>query len=384
MKRLLLVPTVLSLLGGPIVHAAEPERAIIAYVFARDAVVDAAAIDARRLTHINYAFANIKDGRVVEGFAKDPENYAALRGLRATHPHLKLLVSVGGWTWSGGFSDAALTPESRTRFVASAVDFVRDRDLDGFDVDWEYPGLPGFGNVHRPEDKGNFTALMSELRTALDALGKPMGRRYLLTFAAGAGSDFLEHTEMEKVQAVVDYVNLMTYDFRVAGGDSVAGHHANLYPNPADPDRQSVDRAVSEFLAAGVPAAKLVVGVPFYGRAWANVTPTNEGLYQTGTEPKERLETNYDRLATQLVNRNGFVRRWDEAAQAPYLWNAERRIFIGYDDPESLRAKCRYIRERGLAGAMFWEYFADPSGALLGTLYDGLLAAPGATLPKTP
>ncbi len=350
--------------------AAEGGKAIIAYVFARDAGIDTKAIDARRLTHINYAFANIKDGRVVEGFAKDPENYAALRALRAANPHLKLLVSVGGWTWSGGFSDAALTAESRKRFVQSAVDFVRERDLDGFDVDWEYPGLPGFGNVHRPEDKANFTALMSELRTALDALGAPSKRRYWLTFAAGAGSDFLEHTEMGKVQAVVDYVNLMTYDFRVGG--PLAGHHSNLYANPADPDRQSVDRSVNEFLAAGVPAARLVVGVPFYGRAWANVTPANEGLYQSGSEPKERLETNYDRLAAELVNRNGFARRWDAAAHAPYLWNGEKRLFIAYDDPESLREKCRYIRERGLAGAMFWEYFSDRSGALLGTLHDGL------------
>lgn len=383
MKQALLVAMALNLLACPRLEAAGDDKAIIAYVFARDGVVDGVAIDARKLTHINYAFANIKDGRVVEGFAKDPDNYASLRRLRARNQHLKLLVSVGGWTWSGGFSDAALTAASRKRFVASAVAFVGERDLDGFDVDWEYPGLPGFGNVHRPEDRQNFTALMTELRAAFDALGKTTRRRYWLTFAAGAGSDCLEHTEMARVQAVVDYVNLMTYDFRVAGGGSVAGHHANLYPNPADPDRQSVDRAVSEFLAAGVPAAKLVVGVPFYGRAWANVTSTNDGLYQAGSEPKERLETNYDRLAAELVNRNGFVRRWDAAARAPYLWNAESRIFVSYDDPESLREKCRYIGERGLAGAMFWEYFSDGSGALLGVLHEGL-RAPGATLPKEP
>src|SRR5262249_59690421 len=115
-------------------------------------------------------------------------------------------------TWSGGFSDAALTKETRQKFVASAVDFVRRYDLDGFDVDWEYPGLPGYGNVNRPDDKKNFTSLMAELRAALDAQGAAAGRRYLLTFAAGASSSFLEHTEMDAVQYSVDYVDLMNFD----------------------------------------------------------------------------------------------------------------------------------------------------------------------------
>src|SRR6185503_20086693 len=147
--------------------------------FPKDEVVDPAAIAADELTHINYAFANIADGRVVEGFKNDAENFRVLAALRRRHPHLKLLVSVGGWTWAGGFSDAARTPESRRRFVQSAVEFVRRHDLDGFAVDWEYPGLPGYGNPHRPEDKQNFTALMAELRAALDREGASRRRHYL-------------------------------------------------------------------------------------------------------------------------------------------------------------------------------------------------------------
>ena len=353
-------------------RAKDAGRVIIAYVFVEDRLLDPAEIAAEKLTHINYAFANIKDGRVVEGFARDAENFKVLAGLRARHPHLHILVSVGGWTWSGGFSDAALTPESRRRFVESAVDFVRRHDLDGFDVDWEYPGLPGYGNTHRPEDKANFTALMSELRTALDRDGARRKRKLLLTLAAGASQDFLAHTEMDKVAAVSDFVNLMTYDFRVAGEKGLAGHHANLFPNPADPRLRSGDTAVREFLAAGVPARKLVLGVPFYGRAWVVADATNDGLYQAGTAPAVRLETNYDSLAATLVNRDGFVRKWDAAAQAPYLWNAEKRIFVSYDDPESLRLKTRYIVEKGLAGAMFWEYSSDATGTLLDALFSGL------------
>ena len=346
---------------------------IIGYVFAQQRVLDPAEIAAEKLTHINYAFADIKDGRVVEGFAHDGENYRVLTSLRARNPELKILVSVGGWTWSGGFSDAALTAKSRRRFVKSAVSFVRRHDLDGFDVDWEYPGLVGAGNVHRPEDKVNFTALMADLRTALDKEGKRRRRRYLLTIAAGASDDFLEHTQMDAVHASLDYVNLMTYDFRGAWS-AEAGHHSNLFVNPADPAPRSADRAVRAFVAAGVPAGKLVLGVPFYGRAWADVEPVSEGLYQPGRAPAERMETRYGNLAA-LVDEPGWVRRWDAAAQAPYLWNAERRVFIGYDDPESLRVKARYIREHGLAGAMFWEYGGDPTGALLGTLFSELRGA---------
>ena len=173
---------------------------------------------------------------MVEGSPRDAENLEVLTGLRQDYPHLKILVSVGGWTWSKGFSDAALTARSRRLFAASAVDFVKRHDLDGLDVDWEYPGLQGDANPHRPEDKENFTALMTDLRAALDREGGARrGKHLLLTFAAGAFPDFVAHTEMAKVQAAVDYVNLMTYDFRVASPGEPAGHHANLTPEPGRP-----------------------------------------------------------------------------------------------------------------------------------------------------
>jgi chitinase len=356
---------------APLLAARRP--VIIGYVFAQDELLDPASIAAEKLTHVNYAFANVQDGRVVEGFRRDAENFAVLRGLKARNPDLKILVSVGGWTWSGGFSDAALTPESRTRFVESAVDFVRRHELDGFDVDWEYPGQLGYGNVNRPEDKENFTALMAALRRALDRVKRPKGRKLLLTFAAGANTRFLENTQMARVQEHVDYVNLMTYDF-AGDWDPQTGHHANLFPHPRDPKQRSADRAVREFAASGVPLRKLVLGVPFYGRAWSNVEPEADGLYQTGTKPSERLDTNYPSLAA-LGGQGGWLRRWDETAQAPFLWNAGRRLFVSYDDPESLRIKARYVKTNGLAGVMFWQHGSDPSGALLDALY-GELARP--------
>src|SRR5512143_3253967 len=270
---------------------AEPARpVVIAYVFPRGGVLEPHTIRAERLTHVNFAFANVVGGKVVEGSPSDAENLKVLTGLRQYHPHLKILVSAGGWTWSKGFSDAALTPRSRRVFVASAIDFVRRHDLDGFDVDWEYPGLPGDDNAHRPEDRENFTALMTALRQALDREGARTGRHLFLTFAAGASRDFIAHTELDKLEAVVDFVNLMTYDFRVASPGEPAGHHANLYPSPADPTQVSAEGAVSDFLAAGVSASKLVLGVPFYGRAWEGLE-SRGAIYRQGSPPAQRLDT---------------------------------------------------------------------------------------------
>jgi len=364
------VVVVLAMWGLTVHPASTAARpVVIGYLFPQERLLDPAAIAAEKLTHINYAFANIRDGEVVEGFARDADNFKVLAAVRRSHPHLKVLVSVGGWTWSKGFSDAVLTPERRQRFVESAVAFVRRHDLDGFDVDWEYPGLPGDNNPYRPQDKTNFTAVMTELRRALDTDAATRGRKSLLTFAAGAFPAFIANTQMAKVQAVVDYVNLMTYDFRVV--DRIAGHHANLFDHPSDNKHRSADRAVREFLASGVPEGKLVMGVPFYGRGWREVNPVADGLYQPGSAV-EQMDLTYGRLAAEVIGRGGFLRRWDAIARAPFLWNADQRIFISYDDPESMRLKASYVRTKGLGGVMFWQYAEDPSGALLDALHSTL------------
>lgn len=354
--------------------ASPPKAVIIGYVFPQERPLAPDEVDASRLTHINYAFANVKDGRLVEGFDHDDDNLRVLTGLRARNPRLRVLVSVGGWAWSKGFSDVALRPESRRRFAASAVSYLQRHDLDGLDVDWEYPGLPGDGNPHRPEDGANFTALMRELRAALDAAAGA-GKRYLLTFAAGAAPDYLAHTPVGDVHAFVDYVNLMTYDFRVPGAEPEAGHNANLLTNPADPSGLSAERAVREFLAAGVPPQKLVLGVPFYGRAWEVKNADYGPLYQPG-KPASGFGHGSYAVLRELPAQAGWLRLWDDAAQAAWLWNPERRVFVSYEDPRSLRLKCKLVRERGLGGVMFWEYSEDAGGELLRTLYDELLAPP--------
>ncbi len=150
----------------------KPKDEVIAYLFVKDRVIQPGEIAASKLTRVNYAFANLQNGRVVEGFAHDAENFAALNALKQVNPELQLLVSVGGWTWSGNFSDMALTMESRKAFIESAVQFIKRYNLDGLDIDWEFPGMIGDNNRFRAEDKQNYTSLLKEAAKALRPRGK--------------------------------------------------------------------------------------------------------------------------------------------------------------------------------------------------------------------
>ena len=343
---------------------------VTGYVFARGNALLPGQVDGKYLTRINYAFANIKDGRMVLGAPADAQNFALLTALRNANPRLTVLVSVGGWLWSQNFSDMALTAARRSVFEESAMEFLAQYDLDGLDIDWEYPGLPGAGHPHRAEDKENFTALLSELRARFDAESRKTHRRLYLTIAMGGGADVMAHTEMRKVARYVDTVNLMTYDYYEAGSDPTTGHHAPLFVDPADPKKVSSDETVREYEKAGVPADKILLGVPFYGRAWGDVAEKNHGLFQPG-KAVAGFDGQYRSIAANLLGQ-GFTRYWDDAAKVPYLYNAEKHIFVSYEDPESLAAKCKYVRERKLGGVMFWEYFGDPEQKLLQTIDQGL------------
>ncbi|HVZ82541.1 MAG TPA: glycoside hydrolase family 18 protein [Terracidiphilus sp.] len=348
---------------------------IAAYVFPKNGAIDPALIDVQRLTRINYAFAVLSGGHIVPSAPGDAANLAAMTALRQQKPSLQVLISVGGWLGCAGFSDAVLTPESRAIFEDSAMEFIEKYDLDGLDIDWEYPGLPGAGNRYRPEDKQNFTALIEELRGRFDAQTKKTHRRLYLTIAAGADPDYLEHTEMGRVARSLDDVNLMTYDMYEADGKTPSGNHAALYADPADPRHVSADASVRGFEAAGVPANKIVLGVPFYGHVWTDVPDVNHGLFQPGKPPVNGFGS-YDIIRTTLLG-HGYTRYWDEASKAPYLYNPEQRIFVSYEDPESLAFKCDYVRAHKLAGIMFWSYLDDSSGALLKAIDTGLHPAGG-------
>jgi chitinase len=345
---------------------------IIAYVFPRDRILGANEVAAKKLTRINYAFANVADGKVVEGFAHDRENFAVLNGLKQQNPHLKILVSVGGWTWSKNFSDAALTKESRKVFIESGVEFVKRYDLDGLDIDWEYPGLKGDNNKFRPEDKENYTLLLKELRLRFNREERRLHRHLYTSIATGGGKNFLEHTEMDKVQLYVDSINLMTYD--MYGGDKNTGHHSPLYEHPDDPKHVSSNKSVHNYLDAGVKPNKIVLGVPFYGKGWTNVAATNNGLFQSGVSARN-LHLNYGNIESTLLKPgSGYVRYWDFSSDSPFLYNAKEQTWVDYEDAESLMHKTLYVRDYHLGGVMFWEYTGDPNNVLLDAINSGLHA----------
>jgi chitinase len=349
------------------------KKEIIAYIFPKDRIIAPGEVSAGKLTRINYAFANLQNGQIVEGFAHDAENFAALNALKHDNPSLTVLVSIGGWTWSGNFSDMALTKHSKKIFIESAVQFIEKYELDGLDIDWEYPGMAGDNHRFRPEDKQNYTLLLKELRARFDHEERKLHRHLVTSIATGASTEFLEHTEMAKVQKYVDTVNLMSYDYYVPTWDKTTGHHAPLFANPDDPKKISADRTVHEYESAGVPAGKLVLGVPFYGKSWSQVPDQNHGLFQSGKEaPSSYLPYN----SLLGLQNQGYIRYWDTQASTPYLYNQDTQTFISYDDPESLKKKCEYVLDQKLAGVMFWEYSGDSANTLLDSINIGLRRHP--------
>jgi len=366
---LLLFIAAISCSEKPKEPPAPDKKIIIGYVPGFRGVLDQLSIDANKLTHINYAFVDVKDSMAwLTNIETDTVNFRILNKLKEVNPDLKILISIGGWSWSGNFSDAVLTPESRSKFAQTSVEIVADHDLDGVDIDWEYPGQRGNNNVFRPEDKQNYTLMFEAIRKELDELSKTTGKYYELTTAVGANARYIENTEMDKAVNYLDYVNLMTYDFYVSG--ETAGHHSNLYPPEDYNEDASAHKSVRLFLEAGVPAEKLVMGVPFYGRSW--IMESSEKLGINMPVAGRARGGGYTYIRDSMVNQRGFVRYWDENAKAPFLFNSETNQLVVYDDEESVRLKCAYVIENNLAGMMFWQYASDTSEYLLDAMNEHL------------
>ncbi len=323
------------------------------------------------VTHVLYAFANIgSDLKVKLGDPDiDPANFEKLRQLKQQRPEVKTLISVGGWTWSGKFSDAALTDASRTAFANSAVAFIRQHGFDGVDIDWEFPVDGGMaGNVERSQDKANFTLLMAKLREKLDAQGKLDGRQYLLTFAGGAQA-FYTNIELDKLGAYVDFATIMTYDMHGPSTSSVTDLNAPLYtPSESSPQYQwSCDAAVKLWTSRGFPKNKILMGIPFYGIKFNGVKNAGNGLYQAFSSG---ASIPYDKIASDYLSNSAYKRFTHPDARVPWLFNGS--TFISYDDPLSIAEKAGYIRDAGLGGAAVWELSQNADGALLRTLREGL------------
>jgi chitinase len=389
MKRL---PVLALILTAAVTGCLAPEKPagdgfqVMAYFYPRGDDFDPDTLQLDRLTHIIFSFTEVKDNEMK---FRDEGREPLLRKLaeqKKKYPGLKVMIACGGWGGSGGFSEMARTKKSRREFVQSAVRFIEDYNLDGLDIDWEYPGQPGAGNPYIPEDRENFTALMRELRKAMDRTG----REQTLSFAAGASQNFFSHIETGKVMKHADYLNMMTYDF-AGGGDRYTSHHTNLgavtakdiQGTPAaetlterrDTTWPSSAEEIIEFcIAGGVPPSQIVIGAAFYGKGWRGVPPENNGLYQPAGEGWTG-NGRYYALRSGYEDKNGFSRYWDETALAPFLYNPPDSIFITYEDTLSVRLKTEYAIRNRLGGIMFWELGGDVSE-------DGLLAAIHAAVRK--
>ncbi len=330
--------------------------------------IETEKIPAEKLTHINYAFANVANGIVTsgEGLAeRDSINFLKLYSLKSRNPELKILVSIGGWTWSKGFSDAALTPESRKILTESGIDFLIKHQLDGLDFDWEYPALQGDNNVVRDEDRENFVAMLKSFREALDSLGALHNKHYLSTIASGGFRKYLEVNDLRTAAQYLDLINIMSYDL-FGAGDKIAGHHANLSKGnqalmPESKRDRSVKSAVLEHIEFGVPREKIVVGIPFYGKRWKEVGPENNGLYQSGVFDRGLSQ---DKIH-QLQGDESYREFWDTGAENAFLYSSEKKEWVTFESRRSIEHKIHFVKKEQLAGVMFWELSEDPSGSLL-------------------
>jgi chitinase len=323
-------------------------------------------IPAASLTHLNYAFVVLSgSGECVSANERaDAVNLPALLALKQRFPHLQTLISVGGSGTSKAFSQAAVSAESRARLVESCVAFMLAHGFDGIDLDWEFP---------QDGETQAFTDLLSDLHQRLDIQDQADGRRYLLTIAAPAGPWQMARMDFPQITPLLDWFNLMTYDF-YGSWSSSTGFNAPLYPSTPDPAHLSVDTTVQAYLAAGVSPDKLVVGLPFFGRGWQGVADINHGLYQPFIGPAQGTgKGSYDYYYLQENILGKVSRYWDDEAKVPWLYDPAQGIMISYDDAESLGYKMAYIRQHALGGAMIWQISADDSAeSLLQTVVKGL------------
>lgn len=308
--------------------------------------------DVKKLTHINLAFALVKDGQLD---LQQLTNIGLIQTFRVWNPELKIILSVGGWG-AGGFSHAAMTEKGRRLFAESCREAAERCGLDGIDIDWEYPCSDVAGIDADPRDRENFTLLLQAIRNTL-------GWNKILSVAMGADESCVQNTEMDRVAQILDYVQLMTYDM-CNGMSTRAGHHAALGASKGDTTKNNTRAVVELYHESGVPYEKMVIGAAFYGRHFKVETAENNGLLQPSGPGI--LTTSYHNITPEFLEAQGFTRFWDEDAEAAYLWNGN--TFVSYESPEAIRRKSLYVTQKQLRGIMYWEHGHDQTKELLGII----------------
>lgn len=322
MKKIITIVAALALLAGCKAEQKEVtnDKVVIAYVTSWSSVIP----DPAHLTHINYAFGHVTNS--FDGVRIDnPQRLKTLVALKEVKPELKVMLSVGGWG-SGRFSEMASTDERRKAFAKDCLRVVEEFGLDGIDIDWEYPTSDMAGISASPDDTENFTLLMKELRRVLPA-------EMQLTMASAANAKYVDFKEAVQY---MDFVNVMNYDMA-----SAPQHHSGMYRSEMSPGI-TCEEGILAHVEAGVPMEKLVFGMPFYGRA--------SGALEGFNDYKNIVQLPEDK----------FTIEWDDTAKAPYVVEVKSGdVVCTFDDPRAIAIKCDYIAEKGMRGAMYWDYDGD-------------------------
>ena len=326
----------------------EEEFKVIAYYTPSTGKIDEETVG--QLDQIIFSFLHLQGNELAFDEPADKESLAYLVSLKEQNPNLEVLISLGGWGGCETCSEVFSSAKGREEFASSVKRILEENNADGIDLDWEYPAVENFpGHAFKPEDKQNFTALVTELRETL-------GEEYEISFAAPGFDEFIQNSvEWEKVMPLMDNLNLMSYDM-VHGGSTATGHHTALY-STADQE-MSADYSLRYLDSIGVPKEKIVLGAGFYARVWEDVDNVNNGLYQPGKFKEAIL---YRDLETFQQENPGFEKFFDTVAQAPYLYNPDKGLFATFDDKRSIAAKTKYAMENGLGGIMFWQLSGDKS-----------------------
>lgn len=344
------------------------------------------SLPASKITRVYYAFASFgSDGTVTSSdpyadlqkhYPTDSWNDAGnnaygcvkqLYLLKKKNRQLKVILSIGGWTDSPKFPAMAASATARQTFARSAVKLVTDWGFDGIDLDWEYP--------ENPTQASDFVKLLAELRKQLSAwtAANAPGYRFLLTVASSAGPDHYNVLDLKGADQYLDSWNLMAYDY-AGSWDTTAGHQANLFVDPGNPNaaKYSTDRAVRDYIAKGVPASKILLGLPTYGRSFDSTDGLGKSFHGVG--PGSPTLQQPGLWLYKDLPRPGATEMYDEVAGASYSYDLTARELISYDNVRSAKLKGSYLKAKGLAGSFFWEASGDKQGAesLVGTLADSL------------
>ena len=302
------------------VNSPQDEKVIVAYVTSWSEIVP----DPSYFTVLNYAFGHVNE--TFDGIRIDNvDRFRRMIKLKEKNPDLKVLLSIGGWG-SGGFSEMAASDTLRHSFAKNCNEIIEQYNIDGIDIDWEYPTIGWAGISSSEDDTKNFTLLMQDIREAIS-------EKKLLTLASSATAKYID---FKSVVPLVDFVNLMTYDM----SDGKA-HHAPLYSSPITSD-MTADKSVRLHREAGVPDEKIVLGMPFYGR---------------GNHNGETYYNDFKNLRLEERQKE----KWDSISQSPYIADEEGNFVFGYDNACSIKIKCHYILDHNLKGAMYWDCNGDDS-----------------------